>query len=71
MKTVLGKIFSGIVCVNNSNMIHVLQYFMQSPVVYMYFAIYAGGVWQVMSVRWRYCDDVGMFVLLCKFPDIA
>jgi len=71
METMPSKFFSGTVCVNHSYIVHVLQYFIQSPVIYLYFTINAGRVLRVMSARWRYCDDVGMFVLKCKFPDIA
>ena len=44
METMSSKIFSSAVCVNYSYMIHVLQHFMQFPIIYLCFTIHAGGV---------------------------
>ena len=62
METMSSEIFSGAICVCYSYMIHV-QHFVQFPIIYLYFTIYAGGVLQIMPVRRRYCDDDGVLVL--------
>ena len=63
METMSSEIFSGAICVYYSYMIHVLQHFVQFPIIYLYFTFYAGGVLQIMSVGRRYCDYIGALVL--------
>jgi hypothetical protein len=61
------KFISSEIRVYCTYMLHILQHFMQLPIINFYFFIYARGFLKIISMWGCHCSNISMFILEWKF----